>query len=77
MRTAFVIVAFMLLPVAASADLFGMVGQWTAYFYKKTDGTLVLAHLQLAANHASFTGKYQITAGTCSASGPFTAARLH
>ena len=44
---------------------------------RQTDGTLILAHLQLAANHDSFTGRYQITAGTCSASGPFTATRLH
>ena len=26
--------------VAAGPDLFGMVGQWTAYFYKKSDGSL-------------------------------------
>jgi hypothetical protein len=44
---------------------------------RQTDGTLILAHLQLSTNHASFTGSYQVTAGTCSASGPFTAARLH
>lgn len=44
---------------------------------RQTDGTLILAHLQLAPNHASFIGSYQITAGTCSGSGPFTATRVH
>jgi hypothetical protein len=44
---------------------------------RQTDGTLILAHLQLTSNHTSITGSYQITAGTCSGSGPFTATRVH
>jgi hypothetical protein len=44
---------------------------------RQTDGTLILAHLQLAPNHGSITGRYQVTAGTCSASGPFTGTRVH
>ena len=42
---------------------------------RQTDGTLVLVHLKLSANGAHITGAYQVTAGTCTASGPFTAAR--
>jgi hypothetical protein len=44
---------------------------------RETDGTLVLVHLQLSPNRAGITGSYQITAGTCSGSGPFTATRVH
>jgi hypothetical protein len=44
---------------------------------RQTDGTLILVHLQLAPNHAGISGSYQIAAGTCSGSGPFTATRVH
>ena len=44
---------------------------------RQSDGTLVLAHLQLAPNGSTISGSYQITAGTCSGSGPFTATRMH
>ncbi len=43
---------------------------------RQTDGTLVLAHLTLSADGAHISGAYQVTAGTCTASGPFTATRV-
>jgi hypothetical protein len=42
---------------------------------RQVDGTLVLANLKLSANGGHISGSYQVTAGTCSAVGPFTAAR--
>jgi hypothetical protein len=42
---------------------------------RQTDGTLVLLHLTLSADGTHIDGAYQVTAGTCSASGPFTATR--
>ena len=42
---------------------------------RQTDGTLILLHLKLSANSAHISGAYQVTAGTCTASGPFTATR--
>ena len=42
---------------------------------RQTDGTLILLHLLLSANGAHISGSYQVTAGTCAASGPFTATR--
>lgn len=40
---------------------------------RQTDGTLVLVRLKLSRNRAHISGTYQVTAGTCTASGPFTA----
>ena len=42
---------------------------------RQTDGTLVLLHLKLSPNGAHISGAYQITAGTCTGSGSFTATR--
>ena len=42
---------------------------------RQTDGTLVLVHLKLSADGAHISGAYQVTAGTCTGSGPFTATR--
>ena len=50
-------------------------GRSAAVAARQTDGTLVLLHLALSANGNHISGAYQITAGTCTASGPFTATR--
>lgn len=44
---------------------------------RQADGTLILLHLELAPNHARISGGYQVVAGTCTASGPFTATSMH
>jgi hypothetical protein len=44
---------------------------------RQTDGTLVVVNLHLTPDGARISGSYQITSGTCSASGPFTAIRVH
>lgn len=43
---------------------------------RQLDGTLVSATLKLSANGAHISGSYQVAAGTCSATGPFTATRV-
>lgn len=50
-------------------------GRSAAVAARQTDGTLLLLHLTLSANGTHISGAYQVTAGTCTASGPFTATR--
>ncbi len=51
-------------------------GRAAVLAFRQTDGSLVLAHLNLSADGTHITGAYEVTAGTCSASGPFSATRV-